>query len=265
MKTFTTLFSILTLLTFSSCSTKQEHRATPTALASNEPSQSDQNSTDKVEIATERKITKEGDIAFETTNLNETKSLVTKSIEELNGYISKDVAYEYPDRLEHRIVIRVPANKFDVLLNKISASVEKLDSKNIDVLDVTKEYIDIEARIKTKKELELRYKEILKLSKTVSEILSIEKEIGLLRTEIESFEGQMRYLKDRISYSTLTVIYYQKTSAEFRFTSKFKQAFKDGWDYFLTFIIGLTHLWMFILIGSLAAFVYSQFKKRRTK
>ncbi len=150
-----------------------------------------------------------------------------------------------------------------MLLNKISESADKLDSRNVDLLDVTEEYIDIDARIKTKKELEDRYKELLKQATKVDEILNIEKEIGQLRTEIESVEGRMKYLKDRISFSTLTVTYYQKTTSAFRFTSKFGQALKTGWDGFLWFLIGLTHLWIFILIGLMT--VYLIIRQRRNK
>jgi hypothetical protein len=224
---------------------------------------SDKKRAEKVDNPLERKIIKEGEINFETININKTKSLITKTVEEVNGYISKDNINDYSNRLEYQIVIRVPSDKFDLLLKKISESIDKLDSKKIEVLDVTEEYIDIESRIKTKKELEGRYKELLKQATKVEEILSIEKEIGELRTEIESVEGRMKYLMDRISFSTLTVTYYQKTTSAFRFASKLIQAFKSGWDTFLWFLIGLTHLWTFILIGIIAVYIFIRQKRKK--
>lgn len=263
MKNILTILTVTAVLTIYSCGQKQEYKGVSADLAMQEPTQTNQKTPEKVENAVDRKIIKEGEISFETANINETKTLITKTVQELNGYISKDNVNDYSDKLEHRLVIRVPSDRFDLLLKTISESADKLDSKNVDVLDVTEEYIDIDARIKTKKELEDRYKELLKQARKVDEILTIEKEIGQLRTEIESVEGQMKYLKDRISFSTLTVTYYQKTNSAFRFSSKLGQALKSGWDGFLWFLIGLTHLWTFILIALVTIYLF--IRRRRNK
>jgi hypothetical protein len=262
MKNSVTILTLSVLLAMYSCGQKQESKGVSADMAP--PSPTNQVTSEKAESAVDRKVIKEGEIIFETANISETKSLITKTVQELNGYISKDNVNDYSDRLEHRLVIRVPSDKFDILLKNISDHADKLDSKNVDVLDVTEEYIDIDARIKTKRELEDRYKILLKQATKVDEILNIEKEIGLLRTEIESVEGRMKYLKDRISFSTLTATYYQKTTSAFRFTSKFGQALKGGWDGFLWFLIGLTHLWTLILIGCTFG-IYFLIRQKRKK
>jgi hypothetical protein len=225
-------------------------------------------STDKIEILDDRKIIREGEITFQTSDVDETKSLIIKTTQELNGYITKENANEYADRIEQKLIIRVPADKFDLLLSKISESAKKIDSKNIDALDVTEEYIDVEARLKTKKDLEIRYRELLKQAKSVEEIMSIEKESGQLRADIESVEGRLRYLKDRVSFSSLTATYYQKVNSAFGFSSKFGQAIKYGWKNLLWFFIGLTTIWPFIILiggGIFAAFRISRKRRNRNK
>jgi hypothetical protein len=161
------------------------------------------------------------------------------------------------------LTIRVPADKFDLLLKKVSDSVDKLERKNIDLLDVTEEYIDIEVRVKTKKELHARYVELLKQATKVDEILNIEREIGNLQTEIESVEGRMKYLKDRISFSTLAVTYYHKTISAFGFSSKFVDGLKNGWNVFLWFIVGLSNLWVFILVAVAVIYLIRWRRKKR--
>ena len=221
MKRLMTILTALAVLTICSCSQSKQELGLVSADSEQvaSVSQSNEQQSEKVETV-ERKIIKKGEIKFRTADVDKTKSLVVQTVQELNGYISNDNAYDYSERLEHRLTIRIPAENFDLLLKKISENVEKFDSKNIDVLDVTEEYIDIEARIKTKKELQAGYAELLKKAVKVDEILNIEKEIGNLQTEIESVEGRMNYLKDRIAFSTLTVTYYQKTTSAFGFSSK---------------------------------------------
>ena len=214
-------------------------------------------------VAIDRKVIKEGDISFETAKAKDTRALISKSIGELKGYISEDNVYDYTDKIEYRITMRVPAESFDLLLDRISQHAKKLDSKNIRAVDVTAEYIDAEARIKTKKELEARYTELLKKATKVDEILNIEKEMGNLRTEIEAMEGRLNYLRDRVSFSTLTVTFYEKSTGRFGFTSKMGQAIKNGWTNLLWFFLGLANLWPFLILGILAVFLYKRFVRKK--
>ena len=211
----------------------------------------------------ERKIIKEGTITFETADVKATRQFITTTVAETGGYISQDNAEAYPDKIQHQLTLRIPADKFEILLDKISASAKKLDSKNINAQDVTEEFIDMQVRLKTKKELEKRYLELLKQAKKVDEILNIEREIGTLRSDIESIEGRLKYLTDRVSLSTLTVVYYQKTTSAFGFGSKFGQALRNGWTNLGWFVIGLTSLWPFILLGLVLFFVVKRVRLRK--
>jgi|APTNR8051073442_1049403.scaffolds.fasta_scaffold00869_6 hypothetical protein len=224
-----------------------------------QPGEEAQNSSKPVE----RKIIKEGSITFETDDLQATRQLILTAVAESGGYLAQDNAYNEYDRIQHQLVLRIPADKFDSLLNKISASAKKLDSKNISAQDVTEEFIDVQARLKTKKELEKRYLELLKQAKKVDEILNIEREIGTLRSDIESIEGRLKYLTDKVSFGTLTVTYYQKITASFGFGSKFNQALRNGWTNLGWVAIGFTSLWPFIVLGLVLFFVIRRMRRRK--
>lgn len=60
------------------------------------------------------------------------------------------------------------------LLIDATKGVDKFDHKNIEVKDVTEEFLDVKARLKTKKELEDRYIDLLKKANNIKEILEIE-------------------------------------------------------------------------------------------
>jgi hypothetical protein len=265
MKLKMTIWTLLAIMALYSCNSISNKRETSARAIVLNDEMSNQSKVENVETPIERKIIKEGEIAFETTTLYETESLITKTVNEMGGYIANDNVFSNEDRITHRLTVRVPADKFDQLLRRISESAEKIDRKNISVIDVTEEYIDIEARIKTKKELENRYKELLVKAKTVEDLLSIEKEIGTLRTEIESIEGRLRYLQDRVSLSSLTIEYYQLTASSFGFLSKLGRAFVTGWNWLLAFIVGLIHMWPFILLIGSGLFIAFRIGRKRKK
>lgn len=219
--------------------------------------------TDDVQI-TERKITKEGTIRFETSSAKQTQQLITKMAAETNAYIAEDEINDYDgERTEHRVTVRIPAEKFDRFLATISESAVSMDSKKVSAKDVTEEYVDIEARIKTKKELEARYAQLLQRAGKVSEVLEIEKEMGNLRAEIESIEGRLRYLKSQVAFSTLTIVYYEKGYASFGFFTKFTEALANGWTYLQAFLIALVSLWPFFLLGIVGYYLLKRFRKRK--
>ena len=211
----------------------------------------------------DRKIIKEGEIHFETSDLDETRQRITASVTSLEGYISKENQYTYNDRISQTLEIRVPSGNFDKLIEDISKGVERFDTKRIQATDVTEEYLDIELRMRIKKETENRYRELLAKAQTVEEILSIEKQIGELRAEIESIEGRLKYLKDQISYSTLTVTFYEMVSTPVSFTSKLGVGLKNGWNNFIWFLIGLVNVWPFLLLGLFSFCGIIAYRKRR--
>ncbi|MDR2935723.1 MAG: DUF4349 domain-containing protein [Rikenellaceae bacterium] len=210
-----------------------------------------------------RKIIKEGEISFETSNARKTRELILVTVAENNGYLSDDNASNYGGRSSYTVTIRVPSDRFETLLHAIAEYAGKLESKNIRALDVTEEFVDIEARLRTKKELEERYRDLLKRANTVEEVLSVEREIGTLRSDIESVEGRLKYLRDRVSYSSLTVSFHESGDDAFGFGGKFIRGIESGWQNLLRFVIGLVNLWPFILLGAGAIFGFRRWRKRK--
>jgi hypothetical protein len=217
-------------------------------------------------LITERKLIKNGTLNFEVEDIVQAKSEVTKISTAVNAYVSSEDQTNFDDRVQYNQIIRVPASHFEELVTKIEALAIKIENKNINSQDVTEEFIDIEARLKTKKDLENRYREILKQAKTVAEIISIESQIANVRGEIESMEGRLNFLKSQVSLSTLTLTYYEKVGTNFGFVSKFSQSLSSGWDNLLSFLVGLASVWPFLIIlGSGIWWLIRREKLRRQK
>lgn len=239
------VIALLFLITGISCSNTEGHNDIIAFEAAKEI-----NTSPQVESTTivERKLIKTGEIRFETTDLDETRTIILKTIKKYNGYISSDREFQSGGRKSNTIVIRVPSQSFDTLLNEAIEGVKSLDVKEIDVQDVTEEFLDAQARLKTKKELELRYLELLKQAKNVKEMLEIEEQVGKLRSEIESIEGRLQYFKSQVAYSTLSITFYEHVPEESTVIIDFSSRFQEGWNNFIEFFLVLTSIWPFILI-----------------
>lgn len=211
----------------------------------------------------ERKLIKEGALEYRTDNLIKTRKSILDAVKNNNGYVSSDQEQKTEEKIIHILTIRVPALKFDNLLNGISVGVENFDLKEIKINDVTEQFLDVQARIKTKKELENRYLDLLKKATKVTEMLEIERELSQLRTDIESMEGKINYLKNKVALSTLTVTYYERTGKETAYSTKFKDGFLDGLKSLILFFVAVVSIWPFILLFGLLIFVIGYWKKRK--
>lgn len=211
-----------------------------------------------------KKIIKTGTIEFETYDIDKTRNNIINAVKANDAYISYDHQRKNDDRINQRIVIRVPADKFDALVKEISNNVDNLDSRNISVKDVTEQFIDLETRLKTKKKLEKRYLDLLDKAGNVKDILEIEREIGKLREVIESTEGRLKYLQNQVSLSTLTInFYYRTASLKILSFRKMKSAFVNGWNNFLEFLVGVLNIWPFVIIVVAVFFLIRRLRSKK--
>ena len=213
-----------------------------------------------------QKLIKEANLRFRTKDNKETYSLIDNSLKGFEAYISEESTFNANNRTGFDLTIRVPVERFDSLLNFIltNVNIKKLDNKSTQIKDVTEEFIDIEARIKIKKESEQKLSDLLKQSKNLSETLEVQKQLTDLRADIESVEGRLKYLTDQVNYSTIRVSFYENTKYSERFFGDFWDAIKEGWQVFLHLIILLTYLWVVIAAILLIRWGY-KFYKRKNK
>src|SRR5919202_523761 len=100
---------------------------------------------------------------------------------------------------------RVPAAQFDAAMKEIRAVGSRVTAEKITGQDVTEEYIDLEARLRTQRALEAQLLDITKQARQVSDAITVERELTNVRTEIERVEGRRRFLENQSSLSTINV------------------------------------------------------------
>lgn len=188
-----------------------------------------------------------------------------KAGEDRQGFSADSIRIRTRYIMENTLAIRVPARQFEALMSGINGLAEHIDYSNVSAKDVGQEFVDLQARLKTKKEVEKRYIDLLrKKASNLEELLAAEEKIRVLREEIEAKEGRLRYLQNRIAYSTISLSLYEKEtivnsvvandkySAPKQapgFLDDLAQALGRGWSLILGLIVALAHIWPLMLIG----------------
>lgn len=214
------------------------------------------------EKVVDRKLIKNGTIAFSTKSVSEVRTEIDKIVKDFNAYVSDDNQERFNDKIEYQQVIRIPAVRFDACVKVIEELAGEIEFRDLGTQDVTEEFIDVEARLKTKKELEARYLELLKKAKDVKEMLAVENQIATVRSDIESMQGKINYLTNQVGYSTLTVRYYQSLASDIGFGSRIAKSFVSGWHGLLAFLVGIVSAWPFILLLSATLWAISRWSKK---
>ena len=109
---------------------------------------------------------------------------------------------------DREIVVRVPRARFQQALAGIDKVGDVLH-RDISAVDVTEEHVDLEIRIKNARAMQGRLKELLAKA-NVKEAIEIEKELGRVTGDLESLEGKLKVLRDRIAYSTISVSFQER-------------------------------------------------------
>ena len=214
--------------------------------------------------ASEQKIVKNGKLRFETTDFDKTANKIYTAVKKYKAQIQTDNEGKDYNSITRNIVVRVSNENFENILRDITTGVAYFDQKEISSGDVTEQFIDLEARLKAKKELESRYLDLLKKANKISEILEIEKELVLIREEIESKQGQLNYLQNRVSMSTLEITFYKQTTetgVTVSYGSKMWNSVKGGVSWMPAFFLGLLYIWPLLLIAALAFYYLRKRKK----
>ncbi|MDO5968690.1 DUF4349 domain-containing protein [Flavivirga aquimarina] len=213
------------------------------------------------------KIIKSAKAKYKVKNVKKATDQIKKLAQKHNAYISDLRFKSNLYNKENRFTIKVPKQYFESIMDSVSSLVEFIDYENITTQDVTEEYIDIQTRLKTKLEVKARYESILrKNAKTVEDILATEDKLRIIQEEIEAAQGRLKYLTNKVSYSTIQIDLYE--TVEYKeepntynktFWSKFKEGISFGWDFIESLVIGIIHIWPVIIIG-LLTFIF--IKKR---
>jgi hypothetical protein len=217
-----------------------------------------------LESGFDRKIIRNADLTIEVNSTTEAQQKVTTIAESNGGFVVTSEAKQKENSdtakrtLDIKLIIRVPSTQFNSALQQIESLATNMPQRNVSGQDVTEEFIDLEARIKTQKALELQFLEIMKKANKVEDALEVQRQIADVRTEIEKLEGRKNFLANRSSLSTITVNIQTPTPivvSATGFGRTVRDAVSDSLDlasgivlFFVRFVIVMIPVFMFVIL-----------------
>jgi len=231
----------------------REAKSTLTLTQGNGEENQDVSSEDE---SVERKIIKTVNYRIQVNDVNASSEKVEQLVETHGGYISGKNLNNSSYEISNEITIRVPQDKLETLLDAIGEEAIYTNYRSERANDVTEEFVDLEIRLNTKKEVRDRYIDILRdKAQTVEDVLNAEEKIRVIQEEIESVEGRLKYLSNQVSLSTVNLTIYQRVEYQAQpdtyhesFGSRIVKSMKGGWELLQGLVLFFITIWPLIIL-----------------
>lgn len=169
--------------------------------------------------------------------------------EQFGGFVTNSQVSETDGELSSgTLTVRVPSDRFEQAVTRLKG-LGKVTSEDRSGQDVTKEFVDLEARLRHAKTEEGFFLRMMDEAKTISDMIQVQSQLSAVQLRIEEIQGQLNYLKDQTSYSTISVRVYEPGAAESGTPKGLARAWEEAVDGFQSVIGGLV-----VAMGWLAPF-----------
>lgn len=217
-----------------------------------------------------KKVIKNGNLDIQVDDIKKAHQQVNEIVKSNNAYIQTERFINTDIDEKQFFTIRVPHKNFDALINSFSNGIGSILSKNIASDDVTEEYTDVSIKLDNKKIYLEKYRDMLRSAKTTKDMLEIQENIRELEDEIDVSEGRLRFIDDRVNYSTLNLMLYKEkvrssTTSKIGFGNRFGDSFTEGWNSFVAFFLGIISLWPFFLLIPIVILIWKKWRNRKKK
>ncbi|MGI5819326.1 MAG: DUF4349 domain-containing protein [Armatimonadota bacterium] len=156
----------------------------------------------------DRKVIKSGEVSVEITDIEAAQKQIIEMVDRSGGFVQSMTVSDYDTSRQAEIIARIPSDHFSEIYDGVRG-LGKVTRDHIGGQDVTQEYMDLERRIANLQAQEERVREMFEDAESVEDLLKIEQRLTEVRGQIEQYQGRLRFLKDQVGYSTLTISLYE--------------------------------------------------------
>lgn len=161
----------------------------------------------------DQKIIKTANLDLQVKDVPEAAKLTVFKANSRGGFVQESSVSEGSNGRKYgSVTVRVPAENFEELIMDLRQLALVVRNESISGQDVTEQYTDLAARLKNAKAQEATYLAVLAQAKSVEDILKVQNYLGNIRETIERYEGQLKYMENRTSLSTVSVSFSEEPS-----------------------------------------------------
>lgn len=134
---------------------------------------------------------------------------IRELVAEAAGYVAEASAYRVGELLHYAMTLRVPVGRLDALVEELKAMAVEIDREHLRSEDVTDQFVDLEARLRTLRMTEVELQALLAESRSrgskAEDIMAVYRHLTEIRTDIERLQGRLNGLDNRTTLATVNL------------------------------------------------------------
>lgn len=205
----------------------------------------------------ERLVIQNADLSIVVADPAAKMKAIEQMAENLKGYVVSSNLYQTNTSTnvkvpEGQITIRVPVESLDEALDTIKSDTIEVQSENRSGQDVTKDYVDLQSRLKNLEATEAQLVKIMQDANKTEDVLNVFNQLTSIREQIEVVKGQIKYYEESAALSAINVRVIAEESVQpievggWKITGTARNAFQSLIDFAQGFVRFL--IWLIILI-----------------
>jgi hypothetical protein len=181
----------------------------------------------------DRKLVRTGGMELVVKNPGEAAEKIRQLAERMGGFLQSSQVTGSSNSVSASVTIRVPATRFEEARSEIRKLGLRVEADRLEAQDVTKDYVDREARLRNLRAQEAQYLTILKQAKTVKDTLEVSDKLNDVRSEIELQQAEFEALSKQVDMVAISVSLRAEADAQafglqWRPLYQFKLAAREG-------------------------------------
>jgi hypothetical protein len=185
--------------------------------------------------SSDRKLVRNASLDLVVKRPAESAEQVRALAQRIGGYLENSQVSGDQDAPNASLTVRVPAARFEEARAEIRKLGLRIESEKVDAQDVTRQYVDQDARLRNLRAEEEQLLGILKRASTVSDTLEVSEKLNDLRGQIEQQQSEFEALSKQIETVAITVSLRAEADAQvlglhWRPLYRLKIAAREGLD-----------------------------------
>jgi hypothetical protein len=160
--------------------------------------------------AVERLVIQNADLSIVVVDPEAKLNAIAKMAEGMGGFVVSKNVYQTTTGNNIKvptgtITVRVPAEDLDEALEQIKADAVEVQNETRSGQDVTRDYVDLQSRLKTHEQAAEQLSEILEQKTESAEVIEVFNQLVYHREQIELLKGQISYYEEAAALSAVNV------------------------------------------------------------
>jgi hypothetical protein len=137
--------------------------------------------------------------------LNTTIDQATDVVRKAKGiYVGSSTSVPSGEPASGQVTFRVPVDAFEPVLGELKGlGIYRGEKSSTD--DVTNQYIDLNGQLAAWRAQERVYLRLLDRARSVTDVIAVQNQLQQVQSNIERLQGQLNYLEDQTSFSTIVL------------------------------------------------------------